>query len=151
MMSDMKFQLYWGLYSTIFESFPLCKRVALNNSTWEKCKRRIHCGIQGMSIRPSYALHFTSLYTALYRNEIFYPLIKAKISDNDPNLSEDARKFPNAAEVNFWRSLGDKNNRKSKVRNWVLYVHSFLQFWLLSPSGGEEEFLPTRPGLWQNW
>ena len=101
MMSDMKFQLYWGLYSIIFESFPLCKRVALNNSTWEKCKRRIHCGIQGMSIRPSFALHFTSLYTALYRDEIFYPLIKARISDNDPNLSEDARKFPNAAEVDF--------------------------------------------------
>ena len=98
MMSDMKFQLYWGLYSISFESFPLCKRVALNNSTWEKCKRRIHCGIQGMPIRP---LHFTSLYTALYRDEIFYPLIKARISDNDPNLSEDARKFPNAAEVDF--------------------------------------------------
>ena len=72
-----------------------------------------------MSIRPSFALDFTSLYTALYRDEIFYPLIKARISDNDPNLSEDALKFPNAAEVDFWRSLGDKNNRKSKVRNWV--------------------------------
>ena len=104
-----------------------------------------------MSIRPSFALHFTSLYTALYRDEIFYPLIKARISDNDPNLSEDARKFPDSAEVDFCRSLGDKNNRKSKARNWVLYVHSFLQFWLLSASGGKEEFLPTRPGLWQNW
>lgn len=54
-----------------------------------------------MSIRPSFALDFTSLYTALYRDEIFYPLIKARISDNDPNLSEDALKFQNAAEVDF--------------------------------------------------